>query len=156
MMKRTRYSCQKPRMGEDAFTPMIEYVSITGILMLLTVIIIIATNAVLIEGPSNTLKYHHYVDIGNGVSTRIVDLYVIAPTNGVITTSFDIPNDVAGQDYYVELSGNRQYQRILVTDGNRVYTEIDIAGIGATKGAIGGTTSKGENIITYDSGGVTI
>jgi hypothetical protein len=142
-------------MGEDAFTPMIEYVSITGILMLLTVIIIFATNAVLIEGPSNTLKYHHYVDIGNGVSTRIVDLYSISPVNGRINTTFDIPNDVAGQDYFVELSGYRQNQRIIVTDGNRVNTVIDIAGIGATRGAIGGTTAKGENIIRYDSEGVT-
>jgi hypothetical protein len=155
MMKISRSSTRNHKMNDDGFTPMIEYVSITGILMLLTVIIIFATNAALIEGPSNTLKYHHYVDIGNGVSTRIVDLYAIAPTNGVITTSFDLPNDVAGQDYFVELSGYRQYQRILVTDGNRVHTAIDIAGIGATKGAIGGTTAKGENIIIYDSGGVT-
>lgn len=158
MMKRTRYSCQKPKIGEDAFTPMIEYVSITGILMLLTVIIIFATNAVLIEGPSNTLKYHHYVDIGNGVSTRIVELYAIAPMpmnngHGRINTSFDIPNDVAGQDYFVELSGYREDQRIKVTDGNRVNTVIDIAGIGATRGAFGGTTAKGENIIRYDSEG---
>ncbi|MBP2133757.1 hypothetical protein J2128_001711 [Methanomicrobium sp. W14] len=121
---------------------------------MLTVVMIV-TNTSLIENPSNTLKYHSFVDIGNGVSARIVDIYVIAPETGRISTKFDLPDDVAGKDYWVKmdpyLAGASQ--TIIITDGS-IRSRISIAGIGATRGVTGNTTGSGINRITYDSGGV--
>jgi len=140
-------------LDEDGVSMMTEYLTITSVLVAMFVIIMFTVNAGLIEGPANTLKYHSYVDIGNGVSVRMVDLYTIAPGDGTIRTVFDLPDMVAGEEYEVMLEGSEESQYIRVTDGS-VVAEVAIAGIGATKGVTGNTTGGGYNVITYNSGGV--
>jgi hypothetical protein len=140
---------------DDAVSGLVEYLTITGILMVMLILIIFVVNAAFIETPSKTLKYHSYVDIGNGVSARVVDIYTISPGNGTISTRFDLPDDVAGQDYFVQLDPSRTGvdQIIIVTDWI-TESKISIAGIGVTKGVAGNTTGGGLNRITYNSGGV--
>jgi hypothetical protein len=151
----TRKNCLHRKDGDDtAITSMIEYLSITSILIGMMIIILFVTNAAFVETPSADLKFHHYVDVGNGVSVRIIDLYVIAPNNGTISTKFDLPDEVAGQDYFVELQGTGTGQTIIITDGNRLDTRISIAGIGVTRGVTGQTTGRGINRIFYNSKGV--
>ncbi len=154
-------------MNEEGVTRLMEYIIITGVLLLLMVVMMITVNATLMEGPANKLRYHAFVDIGNGISTRIVDLYVIAPggpdrpgdttwlggaVGGNITTKFDIPDDVAGRGYFVSADLEGADQVILVQSGN-ARSKIAIAGIGATMGVIGNTTGTGWNMIQYDSEG---
>jgi hypothetical protein len=141
--------------GENAVTGLLEYVWVTGILLILFIFMIILANAVFIEEPSNALKYHSYVDIGNGISVRVVDLYLIAPGNGTIVSKFDIPDDVVGQDYFVELDKEKEgvAQRIIVTD-YQLRSTISLSGIGATRAVTGQTTGAGMNVITYNSSGV--
>lgn len=139
---------------ERAVTTMLEYISITAVLMGMLIIILFVANSAFIETPSGDLKFHHYVDIGNGISVRIIDLYTIAPETGTISTKFDLPDEVAGDDYFVELQGTGTGQTISINDGSGVDISISIAGIGATKGVTGETTGRGINRIFYDSGGV--
>ena len=133
-----------------------EYISITGILLLLLVVVLFTVNSVFMQGPGDTLEYYSFTDIGNGMSVRIVDLYVIAPDSGTISTRFLLPSDVAGQDYFVRASpsvtGTGVDQMIVVERGD-VNASVNIAGIGATKGVTGNTTSNGWNMITYNSQG---
>ncbi|WAI00420.1 hypothetical protein [Methanogenium organophilum] len=140
-------------LDDDGVSMMTEYLSITLLLVFMFVVMMFVVNAGLIEGPSDTLKYHSYVDIGNGVSVRMVDLYAIAPNDGTIRTQFDLPDNVAGEEYEVFLKGSEESQFIRVTDGS-VLAEIAISGIGATRGVTGQTTGGGYNIISYDSAGV--
>ncbi|WP_048103576.1 hypothetical protein [Methanofollis liminatans] len=144
---------QRSITDEDGATSMIEYVTITGILVVLLVITMFAVNAVFMEGPANKLAYHSFVDIGNGLSTRVVDVYMIAPDNGTIATEFDIPDDVAGQDYAVDLDGSGGDQVVMISRGD-IRSRIAIAGIGATMGVTGSTTGGGINRIVYNSSGV--
>jgi hypothetical protein len=138
--------------GEAGITNLMEYISVTSILLILLVVVMFTVNAVFMEGPANTLRFHAFTDIGNGISVRIVDIYVIAPDQGSLTTKFDIPDDVAGGDYFVEVEGAQQYQKIMVGRGD-IQSRIDIAGIGASKGVTGRTTSRGWNVIQYNSTG---
>jgi hypothetical protein len=138
---------------EEGVTSLLEYVTITGILVVLLIITIFATNAVFMEGPANKLAYHSFVDIGNGLSTRVVDIYVIAPDNGTIATDFDIPDDVAGQDYAVDMDGSGGDQVVVISRGD-IRSRIAIAGIGATMGVTGSTTGSGINRLIYNSSGV--
>jgi len=142
--------------NEEGVTRLIEYVIISGMLLLLMVVMIFTVNAVFMEGPANNLRYHAFIDIGNGVSTRIVDLYVIAPGNGTIATKFDIPDDVAGADYFVNvgMTGPSRASQEIQVQGGGIQSKIAIAGIGATRGVIGNTTGAGWNMIQYDSSGV--
>ena len=146
--------------NERGISSLIEYVQITSILMIFMVIIFLLIPPVFIDGPLNTLTQHAYVDIGNGVSTRIVDLYVISPyvgiSQGLIVTDFDIPDEVAGRGYIVDISppqgGVIGTDKIIIS-GNGLSSEVSLAGIGSTLGVGGRTTSSGVNRICYNSTG---
>jgi hypothetical protein len=139
---------------EDGVTTLIEYVIVSGILLFLFVVVLLLVNTYLMQGPAETLQYNSFTDIGNGVSTRIVDVYSIAPPIGNITTKFDIPNDVAGQNYFVEIySGETAADQGVMVYGNGIASNISIAGISATRNVTGNTTGSGMNRISYDSGG---
>jgi hypothetical protein len=152
MMRTRSRSIARDQDRSDGVTNLVEYISITGILLLLLIVVLFAVNDVFMQGPSDTLRYYAFTDIGNGMSVRIVDLYVIAPNYGTITTSFILPRDVAGQDYFVRANDTGVAQTIVVERGS-IHSDIFIAGIGATKGVTGNTTSNGWNLITYNSSG---
>lgn len=139
--------------SEAAVTTMVEYMLISGILVLLLIVIMFMANEVFMERPANQVRYYAFTDIGNGISTRIVDIYLIAPENGTIETMFDIPDDVMLTPYFVDVEGTQQDQEIMVHRGD-VQSFISLAGIGATKGVTGNTTGSGWNRIIYDSKGV--
>ncbi len=143
-------------LDEDGVSTMTEYLTITSVLVAMFVVMMFVVNATLISGPADTLKYHSFVDIGNGVSVRMVDLYAIAPGDGTIRTQFDLPDTVAGDEYKVMMEwveGSEENQSIKVTDGS-VLAEVAISGIGATRRVTGSTTGSGYNFITYNSSGV--
>jgi hypothetical protein len=126
---------------------------VTGVLMVLMTTMMIAANDALMERPAEHFTYHSYVDIGNGMSVRIIDIYTIAPVNGSIVSHFDMPDDVLGYSYMITIRKMGADQEILVK-GGRTETIISLAGIGATK-TVSGTVSGGSgNRVIYDSSGV--
>jgi len=140
--------------NESAAANLIEYIMITGVLMALLIVMLLLVNTNIMENPANRLTYIAFTDIGYGVSTRIVDLYSIAPRDGMISTQFDIPDDIAGKDYFVEIGPgiNPVDQDVLVSRGY-LETRIALAGVGATRKVAGNTTGRGMNRISYNSGG---
>ena len=145
--------------SESAAANMIEYIMISGVLMGLLMVMLLLVNTNIMENPANRLAYVAFTDIGNGVSTRVVDLYSIAPRDGTVTTRFDIPDDIAGKDYSVEvgtrpnLVNNEKNDQYIRISRGYITTDISISGIGATRNASGSTTGKGMNRISYDSEG---
>lgn len=141
---------------EAGVATLIEYIIISGVLMALFIVMLLLVNANFMEGPVNTLTYSAFTDISNGISTRIVDTYTIAPETGNITSRFDIPDDIAGRGYFVEIgntaSDDPTAQTVTVSRGS-IVTNVAIAGIGSTRRAGGNTTGSGMNRISYDSGG---
>jgi len=79
-------------------------------------------------------------------------VYVTAPYNGTISTSFDLPDDVAEKAYFVEIGQVGTSQEVTVSRGD-LYSKISLAGIGATRNVTGSTTGRGINRISYDSRG---
>jgi hypothetical protein len=140
--------------NESAVANMIEYMMISGVLIALLIVLLLLVNTNIMENPANRLVYVAFTDIGNGVSTRIVDVYAIAPRNGTITTKFDIPDDIAGKDYFVEIGpgANPVDQDVMVSRGY-LETHVALAGVGASRGVAGNTTGRGMNIISYNSEG---
>jgi len=135
---------------------MLGYIIISGILMVLFVVLLLLINANFMEGPANTLTYSAFTDISNGVSTRIVDIYAIAPETGNITSRFDIPDDIAGRGYVVEIgntAGDDPTAQTVTISRDTIITNVAIAGIGSTRRAGGNTSGAGMNRISYDSGG---
>ncbi|HVP96458.1 DUF7266 family protein [Methanoregula sp.] len=141
--------------SEAGVSALIEYVMITTIVIILFVVVLLEVNANFMEGPAETLQYNAFTDIGNGVSTRIVDVYSISPSTGNITTNFNIPGDVAGQNYFVEIYTGETAadQGVMVHGGGSIFSNISIAGISSTRNVTGNTTGEGLNKISYDSEG---
>lgn len=144
------------RRTESGVANLIEYILISGVLTGLFIVVLLLTNTHFMEMPARTITYSAYTDISNGVSTRIVDIYAIAPVNGDITSRFDIPDEVAGRGYLVEVgnlySEDLSAQTVRIS-GNSVVANVAIAGIGSTRRAGGNTTGSGMNRISYNSGG---
>jgi hypothetical protein len=140
--------------NEPAVANMIEYLLISGVIMGLLVVLILLVNTNIMEDPANRLVYVAFTDIGNGLSTRMVDVYAIAPNEGNMTTRFDIPDEIVGRSYFVEVGpgANPVDQDVIVSRGY-LQARISLAGIGATRGVAGNTTGAGINKISYDSGG---
>ena len=140
--------------NESAVANMIEYLMISGVIMALLIVLLLLVNTNIMEDPANRLVYIAFTDIGNGISTRIVDVYAIAPIKGTVSTKFDIPDDIAGKEYSVEIGpgANPVDQDVRVSRGS-IEAHIALAGIGASKGVAGNTTGRGMNIIRYNSGG---
>jgi hypothetical protein len=139
---------------EDAVSTLIEYIVVTAVLLLLMMVMLLMVNANFMQGPAETLQYTAFSDIGNGISTRVVDMYSIAPTNGTISSSFDIPDDVAGQGYTVEIhqgaTAADQYARVY---RGIIISNISLGGISSTRNVSGSTTGEGMNRISYNSSG---
>jgi hypothetical protein len=139
-------------MNDLGVSDLIEYCIISAILMLVIIITVLTITPVAIYQPTDQLSEYAFIDIGNGVSTRIVDLYVIAPDEGNITTKFDIPDDVVGREYFVLLDTDVTGDFVAVSYSN-IRREVPLAGIGETLEVYGNTTGHGLNEISYESGG---
>ena len=139
---------------ESGVANMIEYLMISGVIMVLFVIMLLLVNTYVMEEPADRLTYVAFTDIGNGVSTRMVDVYAIAPYEGRIYTNFDIPDEIVGRSYFVELGSNTSSvnQDVRVFRGD-IESLTAIAGIAATKSTAGQTTGAGLNTICYNSSG---
>lgn len=120
----------------------------------LFIVMLLLVNSTIMEGPANRLSYVAFTDVGNGVSTRIVDLYAIAPVDGSISTRIEIPPDIAGKIYYVELGpGSNPNDHVVTVYRDSVSAKVALAGVGASKGVAGNTTSRGLKRIKYSSAG---
>ena len=138
--------------SESAVSDLIEYFIISGMMMILIIITILTITPVAIYQPTDQLSEYAFIDIGNGVSTRIVDLYVIAPEDGNIITKFDIPDDVVGREYGVLIESGPSGDLVSVSYSN-IRRVVPLAGIGETLGVEGNTTGHGLNEILYNSSG---
>jgi hypothetical protein len=142
------------RKADAGVANLIEYVMISGILMFLMVVMMLLVNTNIMQGPADQVSSAAFTDIGNGISARIVDVYVTAPYNGTISTFIDLPDDVAGKDYFVEIGqGITPTNQDVTVSRDYIYSKVSLAGIGATRGVMGNTTGRGMNKISYDSGG---
>jgi len=150
------HTSHKNKAADTGVANMIEYVMVTGIVMVLFIIMLLLVHANFIDSPVRIITYSAFTDIGNGLSTRIVDVYALSPQNGTITSNFDLPDDVGGTFYTVKISAGTKGQTV---DISRDYIEahIALAGIGASrKGVAGGnTTGAGINRVSFDSRGFT-
>jgi hypothetical protein len=140
---------------DEGVSTLIEYLMITSILVTLMIITMLVLNTVMMQEPTDRLNYYAFTDISNGVSTRIVDVYTVAPPFGILTTKINLPHDVAGNSYYVEITprfinAENTTDEVIVSRSSVNY-HASLAGSGSTLGVVGNTTAGGFNRIRYNS-----
>ena len=87
--------------NDKAVSSTLAYILFSSIFLVFFILILINSNSVLIEGPSNTVVKEQYRDIGNLISTTITDMYFIVPENGYIETHYTIPAEIGGETYMI-------------------------------------------------------
>ena len=92
-----------------------SYIMISSIAIIFFGIIAITTTGTFIRGPSQIVMRGDFSDIGNDISTKIVDIYIVAPENGTLNTSLRMPTSVAMQEYEVNAEAATADQMIKVS-----------------------------------------
>ncbi|MCK4476657.1 MAG: hypothetical protein KAU16_08015 [Methanophagales archaeon] len=134
------------------------YVVISSVAIIFFGIIAITTVGSFVERPSQIVMRGGYSDVGNDISTKIVDIYIVAPENGTLNTSLRIPRSVAMQEYEVNATVDKNNQMIKVS-ALHTNTEVTVTinEIAHTVGVNGSTLSGNpEHWLRYDSKKLTI
>ncbi|MDI6896747.1 DUF7266 family protein [Methanocella conradii] len=121
---------------ENIIAFMIAFV-LFGILMLMSA-------NIFIDAPGRAVSSVQFTDIGNDITAKLVDTYLIAPDNGTVSTTFYIPMTVAGKDYISNIrdTSNGQDKEVVVySPYNSVSIAVTINGVNSTI-PVNGTTSS--------------
>jgi hypothetical protein len=146
---------------DQGAVPLVEYIITFTIASILFTIVLVMANSMFIEGPQRTVSQVQFTDIGNDITAKIMDTYLIAPSPGSnvsafeINTMFDMPLTVAGNSYMVNFTGgstlNTDDREIYVySDTNSVRVNLTLNGIHSTIPVDGNTSSaSGTHWIYY-------
>lgn len=141
---------------DKGVTSSIQYIITFAISAGIFTLFIIYVNPLFIATPQYIVTQNQFEDIGNGISTMIIDTYLIAPDDGKLSTSFEVPYTVAGNTYNISVmqaSTTSQDREVnIVSDSKPQSVRISLNGANSTI-PINGTTSSTSlyHGIIYDS-----
>ena len=99
-----------------------SYIMISSIAIIFFGIIALTTTGTFIRGPSQIVMRGDFSDIGNDISTNIVDIYIVAPENGTLNTSLRMPTSVAMQEYNASVDESNQMIKVSALHTNTEVT----------------------------------
>lgn len=91
---------KRMRDDENGVTATVEYLLTFFIASGIFTLLLLNFNGLFIDSPQYIVTRNQLADIGNDVSAKVIDTYLVAPDDGSITTYFDIPATVAAGDTY--------------------------------------------------------
>jgi hypothetical protein len=137
--------------NDNGVTSLVEYILTFTIASILFTIVLVMANSMFIDGPQRTVSRVQFTDIGNDLTAKVVDTYLIVPDPGVsktfdISTKFDIPSTVAGNSYMADIEGiagtdDNEVSIFSMTNG--IYVNVTLNGINPTIPVNGNTSSMG-------------
>jgi hypothetical protein len=144
------------RNDDKAATSILEFMLSFIIAAGIFSIFVMNFNSLFMAGPRNVVMTNQFVDVGNDVSTKIIDTYLVIPDDGMVATYFDVPDLAGGQPYIITVTNLSEDRDVMVssTSGD-VNVHITLNGANSTI-PINGTTYSTSNIhgIVYHSIGV--
>lgn len=106
-------------------------------------VLIMSFNSLFLETPQYLVTRNQFADIGNSVSTMLIDTYLVVPENGTLTTTFTEPEAVTGSAYQIQIHRSGSNDReVLVTSGDSgISVSVTLNGANSTI-PINGTTNS--------------
>jgi uncharacterized protein YegL len=92
------------RDSEKGVSILIEYLILSGILMIFFAFIIIQFNDVLGKTPLSTTMKNQFQDVGNQIAVKLTDISIIAPENGYVKAKIFMPYTVGDYDFKAEFT----------------------------------------------------
>jgi hypothetical protein len=140
---------------DSGVTAMLEYMITFVFAFIIFTMMLSMFDSMFIKGPEKTVSTIQFADVGNDVTAKILDTYLVAPANGSVWTVFDMPDTVAGKDYTLDIlpSGNGWDKEIKVySPYNTLSLSVTMNGVNSTIPIEGSTSSMAEiHRVSYDS-----
>lgn len=140
--------------NNHAITPTYEYLILMGTFLAWTTIFFATYASDLSYTPAKVAMEGQFQDIGNAVSSKIVDMYMVVPkAKGHMTSKFYIPEDIGGYEYKVTFQESRQDQQVYISalDFNQEIL-ITLNGIGSSIALEGSTLSAAiDHMLSYST-----
>jgi len=134
---------------------MLEYIITFVFAFIIFTILLSMFDGMFIQGPERTVSVVQFADVGNDVTAKILDTYLIAPASGNVSTVFNMPQTAAGRDYLLDIrpSANGWDKEIVV---HSPYTNLNLSvtlnGVDSTIPIVGSTSSVSPvHRVKYDS-----
>lgn len=132
----------------------LEYILTFMIASIIFSIMLMMANGLFIQSPEKIVSKVQYTDIGNDLTAKIIDTYLIAPTlpdSGNVSTVFDMPYTIAGNSYYVNVvpssnSWDKWDKEVVVkSPSSDVAIKVTLNGVNSTIPVSGNTSSSSES-----------
>jgi hypothetical protein len=141
--------------NDSGVTAMLEYIITFVFAFIIFTVMLSMFDGMFIKGPERTVSMVQFADVGNDVTAKILDTYLIAPVSGNVSTVFDMPERAAGRDYVLDIrtSTNGWDKEIVVHSS---YTNLNMSvtlnGVNSTIPIVGSTSSVSPvHRVKYDS-----
>jgi hypothetical protein len=140
---------------DSGVTAMLEYIITFVFAFIIFTMMLSMFDGMFIRGPEKTVSAIQFADVGNDVTAKILDTYLIAPATGNVSTVFAMPGTAAGRDYELDIrtSANGWDKEIIV---HSPYTQMNMSvtlnGVNSTIPILGSTSSMAAiHRVRYDS-----
>jgi hypothetical protein len=134
---------------------MLEYLMTFVFAFIIFTMMLSMFDGMFIKGPERTVSIIQFADVGNDVTAKILDTYLIAPASGNVSTVFDMPETAAGRDYTLEIrtSANGWDKEIIVhSPYSMLNMSVTLNGVNSTIPIVGNTSSMAPaHRVRYDS-----
>ena len=128
---------------EKAVSTTLGYILIVSIGVTFFSMLMLSLNSIFYDTPKAIVTESVYNDLGNEISTKMVDIYIIAPMNGSIDTKFDIPINIANERYKIEIGSSKDQEIIVSSLDSSNNVAISINGIGHSMDTVTGEIYSG-------------
>lgn len=139
---------------DPAGSNLIAYIIFSGILVVIIIIMLVSVTPLLLDAPTQQITETAFIDIGNGISTAIVDTYAFSNRfdSSTLTTKVTVPRKVLGKEYDITVKGNGTTIEIT---RDPFTTSIALPGVSLSGGGVISDTVSSATFqrIYYSSGG---
>ncbi len=140
---------------DSGVTAMVEYLITFVLAFIIFTMMLSMFDGMFIRGPQEAVSAVQFADVGNDVTAKILDTYLIAPPNGKVYTSFDMPETIAGKDYtlVVRESANGWDKEVIVySNYTSTVMSVTVNGVTSTIPIAGNTSSMSSaHAVRYDN-----
>ena len=112
----------------------LEYILISGMAILFFAVVMLTAGTMLTETPLDVAATQQFNDIGNSISNRMIMFYLIAPENGTMSTTLEMPATIGSHTYTVKMSANNTTDQTVIIDADDINVNLSytLNGIGAS------------------------
>lgn len=140
---------------DSGVTAMLEYLITFVFAFIIFTMMLSMFDGMFIKGPERTVSTIQFADVGNDVTAKILDTYLVAPAVGNVSTVFTMPQTAAGKDYTLEIrtSANGWDKEIIVhSPYSMLNMSVTLNGVNSTIPIVGNTSSMAQSHrVRYDS-----